>query len=368
MRTDFLVIGAGAIGIAVAEHISRNGHSVLLAEKEKRHGTGVSSRSSEVIHAGIYYTSGSMKAVLCLKGRDLLYDYCTRYGVRHKRIGKLFLAASDADRQKLEQTHAQAGANGVNDLVWLGQKEINEKEPALKGVAALFSPSSGIFDSHGFMDSVLKKAESQGAIFVADSPVIEASFRNGRWALVLGDRDRTLVEADCVINSAGLDAIALSEKFFPGRKIPSLYPTKGCYARLTGRSPVKHIVYPAMSPGVIVERVDATPDLSGSLRFGPTIEGTDSMNDFSLPDGLVKKIIPGIKRYLPDADERNVHPDYSGIRPKIYGPKDPVKDFMFDWAGQERWLDLWGMESPGLTASLAIGEHVYEMFKKGYSV
>ena len=359
MDAEIVVIGGGVIGLAVAREVANKGHSVIVLEKERGYGTGISSRNTEVIHAGIYYTAGSLKASLCVRGKHLLYEHCEKYGVQHKRVGKLFIAAVDRDDTKLELTRKQALENGVNDLVKLNESALKKIEPGVSGKKALFSPSTGIMDSHGFMKSLFELAKANGMIFAPNSPVIGAEHGSAGWSVMVGDDGSSSVSCRVVINAAGLYAIELSKKIFPGRKTPTIHPTKGSYVRLSGKSPVTHIIYPALVPGVMEERVDATPDLGGSLRFGPNIEETAGLEDFNLDIGLVESMTSGIRRYLPDIDTAKLQPDCSGIRPKIYGPKDPVEDFRFEWAEKAGWLDLWGIESPGLTASLAIAEHVY---------
>jgi L-2-hydroxyglutarate oxidase LhgO len=363
MDTDVVIIGAGAVGLAISAQLASNGYSVILLEKEADFGRGVSSRSSEVIHAGIYYHTGSLKASLCLQGKNLLYEHCAKHKVSHKKVGKLFLAVLPEETKKLEATYKQAVTNGVDDLAWWEKKDIAAHEPSVKGSAALFSPSSGIFDSHGFMKSLFSIAKSKGMIFSPNSPVEGAEKNKDGWTVNVGGQEPSKVACKLVINSAGLYAIDISKIVFPGRETPVLYPSKGSYTRYSGKAPVSHIIYPSILPGVIEERVDATPDLGGSLRFGPNIETSRSREDFTIEKDLVMSMLPGIKRYLPGIDDSKIQPDCAGIRPKIYGPKDPVRDFVFDWAPVEGWLDLWGIESPGLTCSLSIARHVLDMVK-----
>lgn len=364
MDTDIVVIGAGVIGLAVAARLARAGRSVVLLEKERTFGAGISSRNTEVIHAGIYYKTGSLKARLCLRGKQLLYEHCEMHGIRHKRIGKLFLAVRAEERERLEMTRAQAAANGVDDLVCVDAAKLREMEPAVRGVAALFSPSTGIFDTHGFMKSLAMLGKDAGMLFVPDAEVTGADYASGEWRVMVRGQGADAVSCRVVVNAAGLYATAVSSAVFPERSVPALHPSKGCYVRLSGASPVRHIIYPAIVPGLIEERVDATPDLEGSLRFGPNIEEARSLEDFQVDDKAVEGMLSGIARYLPGIDRSKLHPDCAGIRPKIYGPRDPVEDFRFDWAGEPGWLDLWGMESPGLTSSLAIAEHVQRQIEE----
>ena len=365
MDADVVVIGAGVVGLAIAARLAKKRYSVILLEKESKFGTGISSRNSEVIHGGIYYKTDSLKASLCLRGKALLYDHCKKYNVAYKKIGKLFLAVGSDEISRLEQTQSQAKLNGVEDLLELNQKALNRLEPELSGSAALLSPSSGIIDSHAFMKSMLGLAVGNKAVFVPLSPVENAEPIPDGWKIYIGGNEPTSITCNLVINSAGLHAIELSKKFFPKRKIPKFFPTKGSYLRYSGKSPLQHIVYPSIIPGRIEERVDATPDLGGSLRFGPNVEEAVSLEDFSIKDEIIPQMLPGIKRYLPNIDISRLHLDIAGIRPKIYGTGEDVADFRFDWAEENSWLDLWGMESPALTASLAIAEHVWSMANEG---
>lgn len=363
MDADVVVIGAGVVGLAIAARLAEKRYSVILLEKESKFGTGISSRNSEVIHGGIYYKTDSLKASLCLRGKALLYDHCKKYNVAHKKVGKLFLAVGSDEISRLEQTQSQSKLNGVEDLLELDQKQLHQLEPELFGTAALLSPSSGIIDSHGLMKSLLGLAEGNKAVFVPLSPVENAEPITGGWKIYIGGKEPTSITCNLVINSAGLYAIELSKKLFPKRKIPKFFPTKGSYLRYSGKSPVKHIVYPAIIPGKIENRVDATPDLGEGLRFGPNVEEPGSLEDFSIKDEIIPQMLPGIKRYLPNIDISHLHLDIAGIRPKIYGTGEDVADFRFDWAEENSWLDLWGMESPALTASLAIGEYVCELIE-----
>lgn len=363
MDADIVIIGAGVIGLAIAERLTAEGRSVVLLEKEKQYGTGISSRSTETIHAGIYYEQGSLKARLCREGKTLLYEHCKKYGVPHKRIGKLFVASNEEGKGRLEATKAQAIKNGIEDLIELDRIALKKIEPDIEGVAALLSPSSGIIDSHALMKSLFTIGRSKGMTFAAYSPVVGAESRADGWKVSIGGREPEDIMVRSVINAAGLYSVEVARKVFPKRSVPKLHPTKGSYLRYFGRSPLRHIVYPAIVPGLIEERVDATPDLAGSLRFGPNIEPTKNLDDFSIDPGLSAKMTAGIKRYLPRIDMDRLQPDFSGIRPKIYGPDEPVKDFCFEWADKTGWLDLWGMESPGLTAALAIARHVERLMK-----
>jgi L-2-hydroxyglutarate oxidase LhgO len=364
MDAEIVIIGAGAVGLAIASKIAGEGHSVILLEKEANYGLGISSRSSEVIHAGIYYQTGSLKASLCLRGKRLLYEHCKKYNIRHKRLGKLFIAVTEKEISRLHIIKEQAVKNGIDDLIEMNEKDIKRIEPEIYAIAALFSPSSGIFDSHGFMKSLFTLGKSRGMVFVPNSPFIDGEPTSVGWRVKVGGYDPVSITCRVVINSAGLYAVEISKSIFSTRVIPKLHPTKGSYVRYSGNLSVRHIIYPALVPGLIEERVDATPDLEGRPRFGPNIEDVRNLEDFSLSHSLVDSMYGGIKRYLPNLEVSRLHPDCAGIRPKIYDTKDAVEDFRFDWAPERGWLDLWGIESPGLTASLAIAEHVYSLIKE----
>ena len=281
--------------------------------------------------------------------------------IKHKRIGKIILAVSQKETARLDLVKKQAFNNGVRDLIELDKDDIAKIEPKITGYAALLSPSSGIFDSHGFMESLFRQGQVNDVTFAALSPATGAESIKDGWKVMVGGKDPMAITCRLVINAAGLYSVGLARKVFPGRKVPKLYPVKGSYARYSGKSPVKHIVYPAVIPGVIEKRIDATPDLGGSLRFGPTSEESAGLEDFSVVPGIIDKITPTMKNCFPSLDISHCHPDSAGIRPRIFGPDDSPADFCFEWAPQSAWLDLWGMESPGLTASLAIAEHVYTL-------
>jgi L-2-hydroxyglutarate oxidase LhgO len=363
MKTDVIIIGAGVIGLSIAREISQNGFSVVILEKESSFGQGSSSRNSEVIHAGVYYKTNSLKALLSIRGKELLYEYCKTHNIPYKRIGKLFVAVDDDEIPQLEKTKKQGESNGLDDLILLDRDQLRDIEPEILGVQALFSPSSGVFDSHAFMQSLLQISEDNGAIFSHSSPFMGAEIRNDGWKVSIGGVKSTSIDARIIINAAGLYSTQLTKDIFPERKVPELIATKGCYLKYSGKSPLQHIVYPAITPGQIEERVDATPDLNGILRFGPNVEIPKSLHDYTINSSSVDQMKSGIKRYLPNIDESRLHPDFAGIRPKISIPGESVCDFQFDWNKESNWLDLWGMESPGLTSSLAIAEHVWGLIQ-----
>lgn len=362
MDAEIVVIGAGVIGLAVANKMAEKGYSTILLEKEAKYGLHSSSRNSEVIHAGVYYKTGSHKSKLCLKGKHLLYEYCKKNSIRHAKIGKLFIAVSYDEIYRLEETLKQGQNNGLDDLCILDYKNSKKIEPEIKCVASLSSPSTGIIDSYSFMEHLFVSGQNNGVIFAGNSPVIDAEPIKNGWEIQIGGSEPVTITSRGVVNASGLYAVQLSKHIFPQREIPTLYPSKGCYLKYLRKSPINHIIYPGIIPGVIEERVDATPGLDGYLRFGPNSEETSDIQDYSLSPLLVKKMLSGINRYLPNIDESHLHLDLAGIRPRIYRPGDNVEDFRFDWASDPGWLDLWGIESPGLTSSLAIAEYVHFLF------
>jgi len=363
MDADIIVIGAGVIGLAITYKFAKEGHSVILLEKEGNYGTGVSSRSSEVIHAGVYYKKGSLKASLCVDGRKLLYQHCKKYQVNHKQIGKIFVAVDKSESSSLEKLKIQAEENNLTDLIYLNKSELKKMEPSLHGYLGLYSPSTGIIDSHGLMKTLLQLSNNYKVTFALFSPALNAEPINNGWLVNVGGREPISIISRMVVNSAGLDAIAISKSIFPNRDVPDSYPVKGGYLRLSGKSPFNHIIYPAMIPGQIEERVDATPDLMNSLRFGPSIEKINRVNDFNISEELIDRFYPSIRRYFPDVNKSKLHLDQAGIRPKIKIDGISNPDFTFSWAPNIGWLDLWGMESPALTASLAISNYTYDLFK-----
>ena len=361
LDTDVVIIGSGVIGLSIAYFLSKNEKKVILVEKEKNFGKGVSSRNTEVIHAGIYYAKESLKSRLCLSGKEKLYEFCKRYHISHKKIGKLFIAINKNEEVYLEKINSQALVNGLMDLKYLSKKQIQIIEPALKCEMAILSPSSGIVDSHGLMDCLLRLSQDNGTIFSSQTPFLKAEYSSNCWKVYLGGKDPTELSCKVVINAAGLHAIDISKQVISNKNIPVSNPVKGLYLRYSGKSPLKHIVYPALLPGKINERADATPDLNESLRFGPSIEKDHiaRLDDFSINPNIINRFFPLIKKYLPEIDINKLHPDIAGIRPKIRKIDNTIPDFMFEWGTQPGWLDLWNIESPGLTASLAIGEYVF---------
>ncbi len=359
-RIDCVVIGAGVVGLACARTLALAGREVIVLEAASAIGTETSSRNSEVIHAGIYYPPGSAKAVLCVNGKELLYRYCEAHGVAHRRCGKLIVATEPGQIASLHKIRTHAAANGVHDLRLLAAEEATAMEPELRCVAALYSPSTGIIDSHGLMLAYQGEAEDRGAMLALRSPVEGGEIVSDGVALDVGGTEQTRILARTVINSAGLMAprIAAGLKGFPREKVPPEHFCKGNYYSLSGRSPFTHLIYPV--PEAAGLGVHLTLDLAGQARFGPDVEWIAEIDydvDLRRADGFYR----AIRDYWPGLKDGQLAPGYAGIRPKLGGPDQPVSDFLIQGPaehGVRGLVNLFGIESPGLTASLALAQHV----------
>ena len=361
-RTDCVVVGAGAVGLAVARSMAMAGSEVVLAEAAGAVGTGASSRNSEVIHAGIYYPTGSLKARLCVAGKHALYDYCQRKGVPCRRIGKLIVAVSDDEIAALESYREQAAANGVADLRWVERQELAELEPAVQAVRGLHSPSTGILDSHAYMLALQGDLEDAGGMIAFASRVDAARALPDGFEIVAGT---TRVHCRKLINAAGIDAPALARNIegLDESVVPQGWLAQGHYYSLAGRSPFTRLVYPLAGGGGL--GVHVTLDMAGSVRFGPDLRWIDEPH-YDFDDSRRDEFVAAIRRYYPGLDETALRPAYTGIRPKIVGPGEPAADFMIQGPeehGLPGLVNLFGIESPGLTASLAIGEQVRELLR-----
>jgi L-2-hydroxyglutarate oxidase LhgO len=357
------VVGAGVVGLAVASALARSGREVVIIEREEIFGSGTSSRNSEVIHAGIYYPPGSLKARLCIEGKQKLYEFCRRRAVEHRNCGKLIVATSDAQIAELEAIRRRAASCGVDDLSLLGAAEIHAMEPALTCVAGLVSPSTGIIDSHGYMLSLLGEAEEHGAAIAYDARVSRVELTGDGTLLFINGEERPSLRVGLLVNSAGLDAVALAERMdgFPREHIPPAYYAKGNYFTLTGKSPFSRLIYPVPEPGGL--GVHLTLDLAGQARFGPDVEWIDAPA-FEVDAKRGDSFYAAIRRYWPGLRDGALEPGYAGVRPKLSGPGEPAADFVI--AGPESHgvggiINLFGIESPGLTASLAIADEVLRL-------
>ncbi len=367
-QVDCAVVGAGVVGLAVARALAMAGHEVVLIEQATAIGTGVSSRNSEVIHAGLYYATGSLRARLCVRGREMLYRYCEERGVAHRRCGKLVVATAEAEVPQLQRIAAQAAANGLNGdnaMVWLTAAQAQALEPALHCVAALWSPATGIVDSHGLMLALLGDAERAGAVLALASPWAAARRDGAVWVLRTEGSEPFEMAARWVINCAGLQAqaVAAAMQGFPAAAIPALHLAKGNYFSLAGRSPFSHLIYPTPVDGGL--GVHLSLDLAGQAKFGPDVQwlpGAEPAKlDYSVDPSRAPAFEAAVRRYWPDLPAGALQPAYTGVRPKLSGPGAPTLDFRIDGPaqhGQAGVVQLFGIESPGLTASLAIAEQV----------
>lgn len=365
METQFdaIVIGAGVIGLAIARALALAGQSVLIVERGAVFGSETSSRNSEVIHAGIYYPTGSLKARLCVAGRDLLYDFCARHGVPHRRCGKLIVAANDGQTARLEALQRSAAQCGVEDLEWLDEGDARRLEPEIACASALLSPSTGIIDSHAYMQALLGAAEAADATLVCNTEVTRISAApGGGWTIWIAGEDGPVAAARSIINSAGLGAAALAERIegFPASRVPRLRFAKGSYFNYGGRTAFSHLVYPLPEPGGL--GIHLTLDMAGRARFGPDVEWIDEP-DYAVDPQRRERFAEAIRSYWPAIDADQLHPDYAGIRPKLCGPGESAADFVVSGPadhGMPGIVNLFGIESPGITASLAIADLVRE--------
>jgi len=358
-----IVIGAGVVGLATARALALNGDDVLILEEKHHFGTQTSSRHSEVIHAGIYYPANSLKATLCTRGKALLYDYCQSHAIDHKQLGKIIVATSDAQVDELDAINARARTNGVNDLEKLNTEQIHTLEPAIVAQAGLLSPSTGIIDSHGFMLSLLGDAQTQGAL-VAYNTTVDQVVKSGDVfkVSVAGENSMTL-KCKRVINAAGHGACELAKATKPLAKeyIPEARYAKGNYFRLQGIPPVSRLIYPVPEPGGL--GVHITLDLAGQARFGPDVQWQNIRN-YDVDAHRATHFYDAIRRYWPALEDESLVPDYAGVRPKIAFNNELHNDFVIqssDAHGIRGLINLLGIESPGLTASLAIAEYVNEL-------
>ncbi len=359
-RADCVVVGAGVVGLAVARRLALAGREVVVLEAADAIGTEISSRNSEVIHAGIYYPTGSLKARLCVAGKEALYAYCAAHGVPLKRLGKLIVAANSREEAGLAALKAKAEANGVYDLVWLSAAEALRLEPALRCTAALLSPSTGILDSHAFMLSLQGEAEAAGAAIAFETPVLRGEPADGGLTIETGGGAPMRLHCGLVVNCAGLDAPALSGRIAGVQRVPTPYLAKGSYFTLSGRSPFRHLIYPMPEPGGL--GVHLTIDMAGQARFGPDVEWVAERH-YAVDPRRAEKFYAAIRTYWPALADGALAPGYSGIRPKISAPEAPAADFTIHGpaeTGVPGYAALYGIESPGLTASLAVADAVAE--------
>lgn len=360
---ECIIVGGGVVGIAIARELAFSGREVLLIEAEPSFGTGNSSRNSEVIHAGIYYPHDSLMAKLCVEGRWKLYDFCRENHIEHHQLGKLIVATNEQEADKLAAIAAHASLNGVSDLRRLSKADAVALEPELQVSEALHSPSTGIVDSHGFMTAMIGQAETEGAMFVYRSPFLGATVGE-EIEVSVGGSEATRLKCRWLINSAGLQATEVASRMegYPAARTPRTYYAKGNYFALSGcRAPFRRLIYPVPVAGGL--GVHLTLDLAGQARFGPDVEWIDTIN-FDVDGSRANAFYSAIRRYWPALPDDSLVPAYSGIRPKIVGPEVAKQDFRIDGPadhGVKGLIQLFGIESPGLTSSLAIASLVNEI-------
>ena len=362
---DVLVIGAGVVGLAAARSAARAGHDTIVAEAKNAIGSVTSSRNSEVVHGGMYYPTGSLRARHCVAGRRMLYEYCESHGVEFKKCGKLIVATNAGQIDKLEDIARQGERNGVEGLRLLNRAEAVRLEPALFCISALHSQETGILDAHGYMRALQGDFEDAGGSIALNAPVVRVARAQSQWRAHFADVDGTVLTFDAVINCAGLGAQALAAvcELYPPERIPKLYLAKGNYFAYAKRPVFQRLIYPLPTQGGL--GVHVTLDLAGRMRFGPDVEWV-KQEDYSVDAGRADAFYASIRRFWPDIDKDSLAPGYSGIRPKLSGPGDREADFMIDGPqahGASGLIHMFGIESPGLTSALSLAETVVNMLE-----
>jgi len=364
-EVDCVVVGAGVVGLAVARALALDGRDVLVLEAAGSIGTGTSSRNSEVIHAGIYYPQGSLKARLCVQGRAMLYTYCAERGVAHRRCGKLIVATSPQQIEALQAIQRKAHANGVDDLQWLTREQAQALEPAIECCAALLSPSTGIVDSHALMLALQGDLEHAGGLIAFHSPLERASVRGG--VIQLQTRDGTQISTRSLVNAAGLQAPDLARAFdgLDATHVPQAHYAKGSYFTLNGHAPFGRLIYPV--PEAAGLGVHLTLDMGGQAKFGPDVQWVTSPDDLVVDAARGDAFYAEVRRYWPGLREGSLTAGYAGMRPKVHGPDEPAADFIIQGPathGIAGLVNLFGIESPGLTSALALGAHVSGLMRE----
>jgi L-2-hydroxyglutarate oxidase LhgO len=355
---EAVVVGAGVIGLAVARALALAGYEVIVLERAYTIGFETSSRNSEVIHGGLYYPAGSLKARSCVEGRERLYAYCCEHGVPHSQLGKLIVATSEEEIPGVEKIEAAARANGVTNLEWLSVSEAQRMEPELNCVAALLSPSTGIIDSHALMLAYQGEAEAAGGFVAFRAPVLGGHVRNDGFELSVGGNEPTTLRCRLLVNAAGLYAPALARGIegVPPETVPPAYFCRGVYFILSGKSPFTRLIYPVPVPGGL--GVHITLDLAGQARFGPDVEWIPEV-DYAVDPRRGDAFYTAVRRYWPGLRDGALQPGYAGIRPKISGPNEPAADFVVQGPEDHAvpgLVNMYGIESPGLTASLPLAD------------
>ncbi len=357
---QILVIGAGVIGLAVAREAALRGHDVTVAEATGGIANGVSSRNSEVIHGGLYYPTGTGRAVHCVRGRRMLYDFCASHSVAHKKCGKLVVATNPAELAKVETIAIQAQKNGVENTEIIGGNTARAMEPELWCIGALWSAETGIIDSHGYMLALWGELEDRGGMIAFATPVESMAYKAPHWHVAFGGRDAGVMTFDAVVNAAGLGAQPLARRIegYPADKVPRLVLGKGNYFGFAGRPAFSRLIYPTPIDGGL--GVHVTLDLAGRMRFGPDVEWIAEEN-YAVDPRRADSFYDRIRTYWPGLPPNSLVPDYCGIRPKLTGPGEPAADFLIAGEaahGMPRLVNLFGIESPGLTSSLSLAQEV----------
>lgn len=361
-QVDAIVIGAGVVGLAIARALALSGRPPLILEGEELFGSWTSARNSEVIHAGIYYPEGSVKAALCVAGKEQLYAFCADRGVPHRRSGKLIFAHDTSQFGELEAISHRASQAGVSDLVPLDSAQVRAIEPELHCAGALLSPSTGIVDSHAYMLALLGEAEANGAMLVTSSQIERITRKDGLWHVWMAGMDEAVVSAPVLVNSCGLAArdLALATEGLDPAFVPPAFFARGVYFTYSGKVPFSHLIYPVPEAGGLGTHL--TLDLAGQARFGPDVEWIDCV-DYTVDPARHARFAQAARRIWPAIDPDRLLPGYAGVRPKISGPGEPAADFLISGPaehGCDGLVNLFGIESPGLTASMAIADRVVE--------
>lgn len=368
---DCVVVGAGVVGLGIALKIVEQSYSCIVVDRMPSFGQGISSRNSEVIHAGLYHPPNSLKTKLCVRGKHLLYEYCKKRKIPHSRCGKLIVATSHDETGRLESIMNAAADNGVYDLLSLTGAQLKKIEPLVEAEEAIFSPSSGIIDSHSFMTSLVREIEDLDGIVTGNTTIEKVVPESPGFRVEMKiNNEEYVLRSRCVVNSAGLGAQAVAERIegFPAIHIPGLYLCKGSYFGMPGRSPFKHLIYPIPPVRGDGLGIHATVDLASGVKFGPDVEYV-SDEDYFLDENKIDKFYQAISQYFPSIKRRDLIGAYAGIRPKLQGPNDGFKDFCISDCSRvgdqfSGLFQLFGIESPGLTSSLAIAEHIEPMIRQ----
>jgi len=365
-KVDIIIVGAGVVGLAITAKLAQQFNNVLVIDKNSSFGEETSSRNSEVIHAGIYYPKNSLKAKLCVQGKAMLYQYCQERQIPVNKIGKLLVAHGKNEEDFLKKTLISAKNNGVDDLIWLNQQALKELEPELLASAALLSPSTGIIDSHAYMQSLLAQAEQYNALFVAQTKMQSASPTDDGFEVSLDSQGEHLsIKCKYLINCAGLhsESVAHTIQGLNKSHIPKLHWCRGHYFSYQGKSPFKQLIYPIPRDNGL--GIHASLDMGGQLKFGPDTQYIDQLN-YDFPSKLKEKFLSQVSQYFPNIDASKLQPAYAGIRPKLQGKEDSFKDFVIQTSEThqlEGLINLFGIDSPGLTSSLAIANYVADKLK-----